>query len=370
MEEPKRGSTLADRIEAAKPELAADFAAAARIYGAAQSLSAEEVIDNLEVLLDELVAALRAGALPPHASVAAMLHAEQRFRCGYDLAAMMREYGALRDVLSARVARAEREGYRLTARDAHVLYGFVVATMADAASRHAALTATSEDRATTEHLAFLAHELRNALGSASMAVSLLEAAGAAPPASNRALASLSRAIPRALRLVDDSLVTVKLRALEHLDRQPLDLRQFLEDVSAESALDAETKGVTLVGSATGTATVDAKALRSAVSNLIRNAVKFTPAGGRVEVKARADDGRLVVEVADACGGIPESMVQRLFDPFVQAGQDRSGFGLGLAIARQVALAHEGQIRVHNLPGHGCVFVLDLPREPPPSAGRP
>jgi signal transduction histidine kinase len=56
-------------------------------------------------------------------------------------------------------------------------------------------------------------------------------------------------------------------------------------------------------------------------------------------------------------------VERLFNPFVQAGADRSGFGLGLAIAKQVADAHEGAIRVHDLPGRGCVFVLDLPDLP-------
>ncbi len=73
---------------------------------------------------------------------------------------------------------------------------------------------------------------------------------------------------------------------------------------------------------------------------------------------------MVVEVEDACGGLPEGAEKKIFDPLVQAGVDRSGFGLGLAIAKQAAEAHNGQVRVHNLPGKGCVFLLDLPRSPP------
>jgi signal transduction histidine kinase len=61
--------------------------------------------------------------------------------------------------------------------------------------------------------------------------------------------------------------------------------------------------------------------------------------------------------------LPEGKVQKLFDPFVQTGLDRSGFGLGLAIAKQATQAHGGELRVHDLPEKGCVFVLDLPAEP-------
>jgi signal transduction histidine kinase len=108
-------------------------------------------------------------------------------------------------------------------------------------------------------------------------------------------------------------------------------------------------------------------LRSALSNLIRNAIKFSPAERVVHVRAKHADGRVVFEVEDACGGLPPGTAEKLFAPHVQVGTDRSGFGLGLAIAKLAATAHEGEIRVHDLPGHGCVFVIDLPDEASASA---
>ncbi|HEX9102683.1 MAG TPA: HAMP domain-containing sensor histidine kinase, partial [Polyangia bacterium] len=68
----------------------------------------------------------------------------------------------------------------------------------------------------------------------------------------------------------------------------------------------------------------------------------------------------VIEVQDQCGGLPPGKTEELFSPFVQKGADRSGFGLGLAIARQAAESHHGTVKVANLPGVGCVFTIDLP----------
>ncbi len=86
--------------------------------------------------------------------------------------------------------------------------------------------------------------------------------------------------------------------------------------------------------------------------------------------ARAvEDGRICIEVADACGGLPPGRADELFTPMIQRGEDRSGFGLGLAIALQAAEAHHGTIRVRDLPGHGCVFVLDLPAALKEDVGR-
>ena len=108
---------------------------------------------------------------------------------------------------------------------------------------------------------------------------------------------------------------------------------------------------------------DARLLHSTLSNLIHNAVKYTREGGRVTVRGRSVDDRVVIEVEDECGGLPEGKIEELFNPFVQAGADRTGFGLGLAIAKQAAEAHAGAIRVHSLPGKGCVFTLDLSQRP-------
>ena len=95
-------------------------------------------------------------------------------------------------------------------------------------------------------------------------------------------------------------------------------------------------------------------------NLLHNGFKNTPAGGKVVLRARAEDRNLVVEVEDECGGFPESKSD-LFEVFGdRRGSDRSGLGLGLSIARKAMRAHGGDIRVRNLPGKGCVFVIEVP----------
>lgn len=70
----------------------------------------------------------------------------------------------------------------------------------------------------------------------------------------------------------------------------------------------------------------------------------------------------MLEVEDRCGGLPEDLPERLFQPFVQAGDDKSGFGLGLMIVKQAAEAHNGSVRVVNTPGVACCFIIDLPRD--------
>jgi signal transduction histidine kinase len=108
-------------------------------------------------------------------------------------------------------------------------------------------------------------------------------------------------------------------------------------------------------------TADPQVLSSAVTNLLNNAFKFTRTGGHVVLRARAyGDARLMLEVEDQCGGIPES-VGDPFQPFGERrGHNRSGLGLGLSIARKAVRAHGGDITIRNRPGTGCVFTIDLP----------
>ena len=105
---------------------------------------------------------------------------------------------------------------------------------------------------------------------------------------------------------------------------------------------------------------DPQLLTSAVMNLLHNAFKNTRVGGTVILRAYAQGTRLLVDIQDECGGIPESKGD-LFQPFGERrGVDRSGLGLGLSIARQAVRAHGGDIRIRNMPGEGCVFTIDVP----------
>lgn len=107
-------------------------------------------------------------------------------------------------------------------------------------------------------------------------------------------------------------------------------------------------------------TADQQILASAVTNLLNNAFKFTPAGGRVVLTAHQRGTHALIEIEDECGGIPDSN-RDPFQPFGdRRGGDRTGLGLGLAIARKAVRAHGGDISIRNMPGKGCVFSVEVP----------
>jgi signal transduction histidine kinase len=110
---------------------------------------------------------------------------------------------------------------------------------------------------------------------------------------------------------------------------------------------------------------DERLLVSAVSNLLQNALKFTRPGGQVILRGRTEEGTVVIEVEDECGGLPPGKHEELFTPYVQRHSQRRGLGLGLAITREAVEAHGGEVSVRNLPGKGCVFAVKLRNPVPP-----
>ncbi len=157
---------------------------------------------------------------------------------------------------------------------------------------------------------------------------------------------------------------MKLRTITDLTLEPLDLAAFIADIKTDLSIDAEAKGQRIeVQVETVEFVADPHVLRSAVTNLLHNAMKFSPDGATIRFRAGGADAQVTIEVEDECGGLPPGKLEALFDPFVQASGNRSGFGLGLAITKQAAEVHGGAVRVHDLPGRGCVFVLSLPQRP-------
>ena len=104
-------------------------------------------------------------------------------------------------------------------------------------------------------------------------------------------------------------------------------------------------------------------LRQLFANLVDNAIKFSERGGRIEIEAEEAVAEVRVRVHDYGRGIPAEERDLIFDPFYRAPQDRgvAGVGLGLALARQIALAHGGAIEVESTEGQGSTFTVHLPR---------
>lgn len=104
-------------------------------------------------------------------------------------------------------------------------------------------------------------------------------------------------------------------------------------------------------------------MAAALANLLQNAFKFTHEHGGKNVSLRVRDAgtKVCIEVEDQCGGLPAGKAEELFWPFAQRGGDRRGVGLGLAISRRGVEANDGALQVRDIPGHGCVFTVELPR---------
>lgn len=353
---------FADVIEERCDEIVRRFVAADRLDGAATSLSDEAVADSLRDFLGELAAALRSSHAPLARSASATDHGAQRFNLGWDVGTVVREYALLRDLL---FDLAEESGCVVTALEMRVLATFLIHAIADAATTYAAVRDEQLREQTRKHVAFLAHELRNPLGSARLALQLVRERGDLAP--SRIADNIERGLNRASELLDDALVSIRLHEVGVSQYETFEVGELLRELVDETTAEAEAKAQTIVVAGSASMRGDRRALGSAISNLLRNAVKFTRPRGVIHLRAKPSKGAVIIEVEDSCGGLPDGAVQKLFDPYVQLGADRSGFGLGLAIADQAAQAHGGALRVHDLPGRGCVFVLDVPERPPEPA---
>jgi len=170
-------------------------------------------------------------------------------------------------------------------------------------------------------------------------------------------------------LVDDLL---ELSRLESATREPewdeTGVGELVDDVLASFAGPAGRKQVQLARTGGGDPAVvsDPERLRRILENLVDNAVKYTPPGGRVEVEVFAGpDGAARVTIADNGPGIPAEHLPRIFERFYRVDKARSratgGTGLGLAIVRHVAQAHGGEVTVESIEGQGSTFRLALPR---------
>ena len=216
-----------------------------------------------------------------------------------------------------------------------------------------------------ELVAWVSHDLRTPLAGMRAITEALEDGIAPDPTAY--LHRLRTDIGRMDAMVDDLLALSRLQSPGlRLHRQEVSLSDVVSDaVAAEQAL-ADAAGVTLEGrSEQVVAIIDAREVGRAVSNLLVNAIRHTPTGGRVVVEVSPGPGETSVSVTDQCGGIAPEHLARVFETGWRGSEaltpGQGGAGLGLAIVRGVAQAHGGVAEVRNV-GAGCRFTLRLPVE--------
>ncbi len=221
-------------------------------------------------------------------------------------------------------------------------------------------------------LANLVHELGTPLGALRSAVQALSAGAKDQPGlRDELLNGMDEELTMLQHLTED---LASLHGQEpgwlDLSLQSMDLSDWLPRILApwgEAAVEKKLVWSTEIPAGLPAIQADPDRLSQALGNLLSNAIRYTPAGGRVHVSARREDGSLQIHVDDDGPGIPADEIETIFQPFKRgksAGRFPNGMGLGLSIARDLARAHGGELRVNSSPGQGSQFTLEIPASHP------
>jgi PAS domain S-box-containing protein len=229
----------------------------------------------------------------------------------------------------------------------------------------ARLEAEAANRAKDEFLAMLGHELRNPLSAIASAVEVLNRVDARSDTAIDARRIIERQTRHLAHMMEDLLdVTRVISGKVLLSRQSVNLAALIERVAATLNVTGEARNHTLtVEAADVWIDADTTRIEQIFNNLLTNALKYTPHGGRISVAVRAVDGHAVLEVSDTGVGIAPSLLPRIFDLFVQGERtlDRraGGLGVGLTLVRRLVELHGGTIRAESS-GAGSTFTVRLP----------
>jgi K+-sensing histidine kinase KdpD len=327
-------------------------------------LEESELINDLPEVIDDLAYAARDPEDRDPEMESGRKHGRQRVRMGVDIGDLTMEMALVGEALLILI---DEDDQSMSCAQMRVLCRII--GKCTEASIDAYVEMRDKQLATqaAQHFSFIAHEIRNPLQNAKLATALIS--GGRPEHQSRYIERLERSLAQLSDLVDHSLTEARLLGDPHAHVESLDaetlVREAYEDVSAVAeahklALTFELEPFEFEG--------DHMLVHSILTNVLKNAVKFTHDHGEITVRSRKERGWAVFEVADGCGGIADRLLNRLFEPFVQGQADSRGFGLGLAIVKQAVDAHGGSVRVDNEAGHGCTFVIELPLRQPATEG--
>ena len=257
----------------------------------------------------------------------------------------------------------------LTAWNGELQSNVGVQARAESELRRLAAELSEADHRKDVFLATLAHELRNPLAPLSNGLHLMKLQRGGDATSEPIRAMMERQVSQLVRLVDDLLDVSRItQGKLELRKEPIDLMTVIEaavETSRPSIERAEHELVIIAPDSRVVVDGDAARLAQVVSNLLHNAAKYTPRGGRIEIAVRRDDDMAVVSIRDNGIGIPPEMIGRVFEMFMQVDQtlERStaGLGIGLSLAKGLLEMHGGTLDANSDGnGLGSEFVMRLP----------
>ena len=337
--------------------------------------AAREIVDGSAAVLgrrdgDGLGVDAASGAAPlssePDGELLDVIEAHETVRRGTLLGGrLLTHHGSTRAFIVVTAA------HDFTEDDQAILRELTMVASLTAQDLEARLRLLEADHNKDQFLAMLSHELRNPLAPIRSSLHVLARAAPGGEQAQRAQAVIARQVDHLTRLVDDLLDATRVsQGKIQLVREPLDLRALLELVivdhrpaflAADVALDAA------LGEQPTAVRADRTRLAQAVGNLVHNAAKFTPAGGRTTLSLERDEARreAVVRVSDTGVGIEPELIPQLFVPFMQAPRtlDRSqgGLGLGLSLVKRLIEMHGGSVTARSAgSGQGAEITMRLP----------
>ena len=341
----------------------------------------EQMNNGIPLFLDQLTATLRAeeadedaeslrisgpsggdGLALSEMGLTASTHGKELLRIGFTVDQVVHNYG---DLCQAVTDLASERDALFAIKEFQTLNRCLDNAIADAVTefsqqRDMDAAAKQSERA-NERLGILVHELRNALGTATLAVSALELGSLSVSGATGSVLKRSHASLRTL--IDRALDEVRVSAGKPLGQRIFSVASFIAEAKDAGDLDAASRGLTLlVGTVDPLLDIEGnrELLMAALSNLLHNAFKFTSPQSGVALRAYVQDSTILIEVEDRCGGLPRGAATSMFSPFSQGGEDKTGLGLGLSISRQSVEADGGTLTVRDLPGSGCTFTMALP----------
>jgi signal transduction histidine kinase len=301
-------------------------------------------------------------------SVSAAQHGKDLLQLGLTVDQVVHDYGdlcqAITDLAVERDAPFQVDEFRTLNR---CLDNAISDAVTEFSYQRDVISADATALESNKRMGFFAHELRNQLSTASLAFSAAKAGNLSLSGATGTI--LKKSLDALEKLISISIEEVRKNGPSDLTLATFSLAEFIAEIYAAASLSVSKNNFTF-----NIPTVDADLaingsrdlLMAAVANLLQNAFKFTQPNTEVFLTAHAAGDRILIDVKDHCGGIGQSVAESMFLPFSQAGENRTGIGLGLTIAKQSVNANGGTLTVQDLPSIGCVFTINLPRHAMPT----
>ena len=286
-------------------------------------------------------------------------HGRELLQHGFSIAQVVHDYGDLCQAITE-LALARR--LPIATKDFHTLNRCLDNAIASAVTEYSRERASDVSAAKARRQGYFVHELRNRLTAATLAFQVVKSGRVG--LSGSTIEVLERNLRELRDLINRSISEVR-PTMGSFPRERMPLAKLIEEMEIDASLGASARGLQFRverGEVDVVVDVDRPLFTSAISNLLENAFKFTRPSSQVCLRAYAKGAdRIVIEVEDECGGLPLGAAEAIFRPFEQWGSDRSGLGVGLAISREAIEAHRGTLSVRDIPGQGCVFIVEVPR---------